>query len=90
MDNIVLTRILFFVLFVCVMIYGFVSFANHKSFIFKFQRAFRYAYALGLLIIAISSYNIFINLDNFYYSLNMFLIGGILTILSTAVQMSKK
>ena len=90
MDNIVFTRILFFVMFLWVTIYAFISFANHRSFIYQFQRICRYAYALGLLVLAISSYNIFISFGKFYYSLNMFLLGGILTILSTAVQMSKK
>lgn len=90
MDNIILTRILFFAMFLWVVVYAFVSFSNNHSFIYQFERALRYLYGLGLMIMAVSSYNIFVNITGFYYSLNMFLLGGILTIFSTALQMSKK
>lgn len=89
MDNIILTKILFFAMFVWIGLYWFVSFSNSHSFIYQFKRWWRYTYALGLVIMAVSSFNIFVQ-DKLVHSLNMFLIGGMLTILSTAVQMNKK
>lgn len=90
MNSLILTKIIMFVLFLWVGVYWFVSFSRNESFIYKFTRLWRYVYASGLIIISVSAINIFMGTAKFYRSLNYFLIGGILTIIATAVQMSKK
>jgi uncharacterized membrane protein len=90
MNSLILTKIIFFILFIWIGIYWFVAFSTRESFIYKFQRFWRYIYGLGLLLILVSSFNVFIGKSKFISSLNYFLIGGILTIIATAVQMNKK
>jgi len=90
MNSLVLTKIIFFLFFIWIGIYWFVSFSKPESFIYKFKKLWRYIYASGLVLMLVSSFNLFIGQAKFYRSLNYFLIGGILTIIATAVQMSKK
>lgn len=90
MNSLILTKIIFFAFFIWLGVYWFVSFSKHESFIFKFKLIWRVTYGIGLIAMSVSAFNIFIGNDKFYRSLNYFLIGGILTIIATAVQMSKK
>ena len=90
MNSLILTKIIFFLFFIWIGIYWFISFSKNESFIYKFARLWRYVYAAGLIIMSVSSINLFMGTAKFYRSLNYFLIGGILTIIATAVQMSKK
>lgn len=90
MNSLIVTKIIMFLLFIWVGVYWFVSFSRHESFIYQFKRIWRYTYASGLVVLGVSAFNIFMGADKFYRSLNYFLIGGILTIIATAVQMGKK
>lgn len=85
LNNLVLTKILFFVVFICTFIYMVSSFADPKNILFKVPKWHRIPYRIGLIIITGSSYKIFSS-DGFEYAdLNTFLIGAAVILTMAAI-----
>lgn len=85
LDSLTLTKILFFVVFICTFVYMVSSFADPKNILFKVPKWHRIPYRIGLIIITGSSYKIFSS-DAFAYSdLNTFLIGAAIILTMAAI-----
>lgn len=77
-DSFILTKILFFAVFIATAIYWISSFSKEDNIIFKLPVWHRRPYKLGLIIIMVAAFNIFIA-DSFQFQhLNMFLLGAVL------------
>ena len=85
MSSILLTRILFALVFISTWVYWLISFKDHKNIIYKLPKWHRRPYMLGLLWVAVASLNISLRKDPSIFDLNMFLIGAFIVMATVAI-----